>query len=104
MKAGVYINLMPPPAIQKFLKQLDRITVPSLFKSFTPHRYEPLSMATSAPTDRAAVTKADMDFSEDVEASRTSSKHDENAHIQHVELTEEDVCPLSQCPRWEPLC
>jgi hypothetical protein len=104
MKAGVYINLMPPPAIQKFLNQLDRITVPSLFKSFTPHRYEPLSMATSAPTDRTAVTKADMDFSEDVEASRTSSKHDENAHIQHVELTEEDVCPLSQCPRWELLC
>lgn len=50
-------------------------------------------MATSDPAARASVAKADMDFSEDVEASRTSSKHDDNAHIQHVELTEEDVRP-----------
>jgi len=90
---------MSPPVIQKFLKQLDSISIPSLFKSSKPHYYEPLSMATSDPTNRASVAKADMDFSEDVEASRSSSKHDETAHIQHVELTEEDVCPLSQCSR-----
>ena len=86
---------MSPPVIQRVLNQLDKISIPSLFKSSEPHRYEPLSMATSNPTNRvseALAAKADIDFSEDVEASRTSSKHDENAHIQRVELTEEDVC------------
>ncbi len=55
----------------------------------------PLSMASSNPTNLVSETspaKADMEFSEDVEASRSSSKHDENTHIQHAELTDEDVC------------
>jgi len=81
-----------PPVIEMFLEQLDRISIPSPFKSSKPHHYEPLPMATSGPTNRTLAAKADMDFSEDVEASRTSSKHDDNAQIQRVELTEEDVC------------
>jgi hypothetical protein len=92
----VYINPMPLPVIQRVLHQLDRISILSPLNTFKLHRYEPLSMASSAPTDRgseASNGKAVMDFSEDVEASRASSQHDENAHIQRVELTEEDVCP-----------
>ncbi len=56
-------------------------------------------MASSNPTNLVSETspaKADMEFSEDIEASRSSSKHDENTHIQHAELTDEDVCLLSQ--------
>ena len=82
---------MSPPMIQRFLEQLDTISFPSIFKSSEPHPYEPLPMA-SDPTTRASAAKADMDFSEDIEASRPSSKQDEHAHIQRVELTEEDVC------------
>ena len=81
---------MSPPVIQRFLEQLDRISIPSIFKSSKPHSYEPVSMADLTALTSAA--KADMDFSEDVEASRASSKQDEHAHIQRVELTEEDVC------------
>jgi hypothetical protein len=87
---------MPLPVIQRLLHQLDRISIPSPLNTFELHRYEPLSMASSAPPDRGSETsnaKVDMDFSEDVEASTASSKHDENIHIQRVELTEEDVCP-----------
>jgi len=44
-------------------------------------------------------SKVDMEFSEDVEASRTSSKEDDIARIGHVELTEEDVCfPVHSLP------
>jgi hypothetical protein len=55
-------------------------------------------MASSNPNfvSETSPAKADMEFSEDVEASRSSSKHDENTHIQHAELTDEDVCLPSQ--------
>ena len=88
------MNLMSLPVIQRVLHRLDRISFHSLLTSFKPHRYEPLPMASFNATDREPETpvgKADMEFSEDVEASRTSSKHDEDAHIQRVELTDEDV-------------
>jgi len=92
---------MPPPVIQRVLNQLDKIGIPSLFKPSEPHRYEPLSMAASNSTNRiseVSAAKADIGFSEDVEASRASSKSGENTHIQRVELTEEDVCPsLPDC-------
>jgi hypothetical protein len=86
---------MSPPVIQRVLNQLDRISIFTFFKSSEPHYYEPLSMASSNQTNLVSETspaKADMEFSEDVEASRSSSKQGENTHIQHAELTDEDVC------------
>jgi hypothetical protein len=83
------------PVIKTVLHQLGRTIFSSSFKSSKLHRYELLPMASSNPTNRepeAPVGKADAEFSEDVEASRTSSKHDDNAHIHRVELTDEDVC------------
>jgi methionine-rich copper-binding protein CopC len=55
-------------------------------------------MASSNPNlvSETSPAKVDMEFSEDVEASRSSSKHDENTHIQHAELTDQDVCLPSQ--------
>ena len=90
---------MSPPVIQRVWNQLDRTSIFTFFKSSEPHYYEPLSMASSKPTNLVSETspaKADMEFSEDVEASRSSSKHGENNHIQHAELTDEDVCLPSQ--------
>jgi hypothetical protein len=87
------------PAIQRLLDQLNKINISSPLTSSKLHRYEPLAMASSIPTKRtpeAPVGKTEQDFSEDVEASRSSTKQDEDTHIQRVEVTEEDVCPALQ--------
>ncbi len=90
---------MSPPVLQtvlqRILNQLDKTGIFTFFESPEPHYYQPLSMASSNPTNLVAETspaKADRDFSEDVEASRSSSKNGGNTHIQHAELTDEDVC------------
>lgn len=81
---------MPPPVVEKFLNKINRVNFTPPFKF---QGYQLLPMASANPTNReseGSPGKTDMAFSEDVEASRTSSKHDDT-QIHRVELTEEDV-------------
>ena len=46
-----------------------------------PYYYKPLLIATSALINYAIVTKANIDFLEDIEVLRTSSKYNKNTYI-----------------------